>query len=119
MSQTAIAVELSVEPAKVTGGAELDIRGAVRNLGTEVVDTRVHASRLLVNGEPSDTWSWAIANGIRDERELALPPGEQVRFQRKLPASSVLRRPGRYELVLDVLGVKSNPVMVEWQEESR
>ena len=94
-------VELAVTPRRVWRDTPLDIWGAVRNLGPSTVDTEVWRSLLLVNGEASEIWSWAIANGLRDERELALPPTEQVEFRRTLPSSSVLPGPGQYQLMLD------------------
>jgi hypothetical protein len=115
MSAPILEVELSVDPASVSERSQLDIRGAVRNRGALDIDTRIYASDLVVNGAPSRSWSRAIANGISDEREFALPPGERVQFRRLLPASSVLPGPGRYELVLSVHGVQSAPVTVEWQ----
>jgi hypothetical protein len=104
-------VDLSVTPTRVSDDTPLDIRGAVRNLGASEVDTQVFASNLLVNGEPSETWLWSM-NGLHDEREWALPPGERVEFRRILPAS-VLSGSGRYELVLVVQGIRSQPVIVE------
>ncbi len=86
-------VELTVTPARVSKDALLDIHGGVRNLAPSKGNTEVWASTLLVNGEPSASWSWAIANGFRDEREFALPPGERVEFCRRLPSSSVLPEP--------------------------
>jgi hypothetical protein len=106
-------IELAVTPARPCGDTLLDIRGAVRNLGPATVDTEVWLSELLVNGEPSDSWAWAIASGYRDEREFALPPGKQIEFGRRFPASSILPEPGQYELVLQVRGNCSATVTVE------
>lgn len=108
-----MAVELSV-CATVSGGEEsLDIRGTVRNTGEQTCDTRIWSSSLLVNGEPSMNWALAISNGLRDVREYALPPGESVEFRRVLPAASLLPGPGRYTLVLEVRGERSQPVVIE------
>ena len=106
-------VELTVMPTRVSNDAVLDIRGTVGNVGQSEVDTEVWASTLLVNEEPSETWSWAIANGLRDEREFALAPGERYEFRRTLPSSSLFRKPGQYELVLEVGGSRSPVVSVE------
>jgi hypothetical protein len=106
-------VELTVTPTRVSNDAVLDVRGAVRNVGQSEVDTEVWASTLLVNEEPSGTWAWAIANGFRDEREFALAPGERYAFGRMLPSSSLFRKPGEYELVLEVGGSRSLVVSVE------
>lgn len=85
----------------------------MRNLGSEPVDTKIGASRLLVDGNPSQSWGFAIANGLRDERESALPAGERVEFRRRLPAEAVLPDPGRYRLMLVVRENRSDPVAVE------
>jgi len=106
-------VKLTVRPVRISNDADLDIRGVVRNAGASTVDTEIWASKLYVNGEPSEGWSWAIANGLRDEREVALPPGEEVKFRRTLPASSILPKARHYELVLEVRGFHSSAVMVE------
>jgi hypothetical protein len=113
MISPALAVRLFVKPARVSAVSELEIRGDVRNLSDAVIDTRVSASVLLVDGEPAENWPLAIGNGIRDERELALPPGEQIEFQRNLPASSVLRGQGQHELILVVRDVRSPAVTIE------
>jgi hypothetical protein len=106
-------VELTVTPTRVSNDTVLDIRGAVRNVAQSEVDTEVWASTLLVNEEPSETWSWAIANGFRDEREFALAPGERYEFRRTLPSSSLLREPGQHELMLEVRGSRSPGVSIE------
>ncbi len=107
-----LTVELTVTPGRASGDTLLDIRGAVRNHGSSTVDTQVWKSTLLVDGIPCERWSWVIANGIRDEREFALPPGEQVEFRRVLLAGAVLPEPGRHELVLVVRNIPSPKVIV-------
>jgi hypothetical protein len=92
---------------------ELAVWGAVNNRGKKVVDTELYASQLLVDGETSQTWSWAIGNGTRDEREFALEPLQTVEFSRLLPASSLLPDVGRHELVLVVRGCSSPVTVVE------
>ena len=108
-----LVVELAVTPARVSGDTPLAIRGTVRNVGSSTLDTEIWASTLLINEKPSENWPLAIANGLRDEKEFALPPGERVEFRRVLPSSSLLSAPGRYELVLVVHGVRSAPIVVE------
>ncbi|MGB0122497.1 MAG: hypothetical protein WA419_22075 [Silvibacterium sp.] len=115
MSTPSLAVRLLVEPARISQNSELNIRGDVRNTGDAVVDTRIYASVLLVDGKPSENWPLAIGNGIGDERASALPPGERIEFHRTLPASSVLRQRGLHEVVLIVEGVCSPPATVQWQ----
>jgi hypothetical protein len=114
VSTPMLVVRLFVEPATVSGDSELSIRGDVLNSGVAEVDTRTHASVLLVDGEPAENWPLAIGNGIRDARELALPPGERIEFERRLPASSVLRRQGSHELILMVEGFRSPAVTIQW-----
>jgi hypothetical protein len=111
-------VELSVTPASASADTLLDIGGTVRNVGLATVDTQTWASRLLVDGKPSENWAWAIGNGLRDEREFALKPGDLIEFHRSLPASVVLPGPGPHELRLEVSGVLSAPVTVEQQTSS-
>jgi len=106
-------VELTVLPVSDVFSALLDIRGVVKNVGSATIDTEVWQSILLVNGEPSDVWGLAIANGLRDPREFALPPGDTVEFRRSFPSASILQKVGRYELVLQVRGVCSPAVTIE------
>ena len=113
MSATPLQVELEVDPVEVTP-TTIDlatVKGAVTNRGGETIDTRVRHSELRVNGELLQTWGLAIGNGSRDEREYALPPGERVEFARVL-GRELFDGPGDYEVVLNVLGVDSDPVRV-------
>jgi hypothetical protein len=107
-------VELEVDPHEVTLETldQTTISGAVTNLGTETIDTRVRTSELSVNGESLLSWGLAIGNGARDAREYALPPGERIEFSRVM-GSSLFRGPGEYELVLSVGGVDSPPARVK------
>lgn len=112
-ASVSLIVELDASPACALFDSRLEIRGTVHNITAAVIDTDIIRSTLLVNGAASDGWSWAIANGLRDGREFALPPGEKVEFRRTFPSSSILPGPGRYELVLLVLGIRSTPVTIE------
>jgi hypothetical protein len=109
----AMNVDLSVCATRAGGKESLEIRGTVRNTSEQTLDTRVWASSLLVNGEPSMNWALAISNGLRDVREYALPPGESVEFRRILPAASLFPGPGQYTLILEVQGEQSDPVTIE------
>src|SRR5215203_5195906 len=113
VTEPALRVELEVDPAEVTPETAdiVTVNGAVTNLGDAPIDTRVRYSQLRVNGEPLPSWRLAIGNGARDEREYALPPGERVEFSRVM-GSGLLRGPGEYDVVLDVLGVQSRPARV-------
>lgn len=112
-TEPSLVVDLVVEPARVTPVTlpELEISGFVMNAGTETVDTLIHASELLVDGEPSAAWMLAIGSGTRDEREAALPPGERVEFVRVM-GGSLFTSAGEHELVLVVHGTVSLPVRV-------
>lgn len=103
-------VELLVVPDRVGSGDEpVSLTAAVANRGASAEPTELHRSRLLVDGEPSWSWEFAIANGARDERELSLPPGERVDTSREFKAST-FGPAGDHELVLEVRGVRSPPV---------
>ena len=113
MSTTPLQVELEVDPVEVTP-TTIDlatVKGAVTNRSGETLDTRVRHSELRVNGERLQMWGLAIGNGSRDEREYALPPGERVEFARVL-GRQLFAGPGEYEVVLNVLGVDSEPARV-------
>jgi hypothetical protein len=113
VSATPVQVELEVDPVEVTP-TTIDlatVKGAVTNRGGDTIDTRVRHSELRVNGELLQTWGLAIGNGSRDEREYALPPGERVEFARVL-GRELFDGPGDYEVVLNVLGVDSDPARV-------
>jgi hypothetical protein len=107
----AVRLEMSVSPDEIGPDDQLTIRLAAVNDGSETVDPQVRMSRLLIDGEPSMTWSLAIANGAGDMREMALPPGERVEAARQFGAS-LLREPGAHELVAEAGGVRSNPATV-------
>ena len=115
MNLASLSVRLTVEPSCLGKNSEVRIRGEVRNVGSVVTPARSESSLLLINGEPAANWPLAIGNGMRDPREFALPPGEQIEFQRTLPASSLFQRPGKQEMVLVVEGVPSPAVTIEWQ----
>jgi hypothetical protein len=104
---TDVAVELHV----ALSGEELDVRAVVTNEGEETGDSGIRRSRLLVDGEPSQAWSFAISNGAGDVRERELPPGEQVEARRVLKVRA-LGGAGEHELVLEVGGARSEPVTV-------
>jgi hypothetical protein len=107
-------IELKIMPVHLSEGDSLTITGVVENTGTSTIDTQIWQSKLLIDSAKVELWSLAIANGLRDEREFALPPGERVEFSRVLPAS-ILPGSGRHELILEVQGIQSTPVTVELQ----
>jgi hypothetical protein len=115
MNAPALSVRLAVEPAHPAQNSGLEVRGTVHNVSGSAIPARSESSLLLINDEPAANWPLAIGNGMRDPREFALPPGEQIEFQRTLPASSLFQRPGKQEMVLVVEGVPSPAVTIEWQ----
>lgn len=106
-------VDLAVTPERVTPETldSLRVGVTVTNEDSETIDTQLPLSTLLVDGRPSQPWSLAISNGARDERESALPPGESVDAAR-IMGEDLVRDPGDHELVLEVRGVRSEPVHV-------
>lgn len=106
-------VQLAVSPSEVPADAldQLRVHAVVVNRGSETVDTQLVASTLLVDGKRNFPWSMAIANGARDAREHALPPGERVKAERVL-GPALVSEPGEHEVVLEVGGVRSLPARV-------
>jgi len=113
MNEPDVIVGLVVTPEKLSADTDLYIHGTVRNTGSVELNTQLYLSRFLVNDQAYAAWQLIIGNGIGDPREFALPPNERVEFERILPAFSLLPEPGRYKLVLEVLGVRSPAVTVE------
>jgi hypothetical protein len=66
------------------------------NDGDKTVNPDVEASQLMVNGRELERWPFIIANGIRDDRWEALPPGEYLNFTYGL--SGHFREPGIYRV---------------------
>jgi hypothetical protein len=106
-----VRLELSTSPDRIGPEDQVTIRLAAVNDGEDTVDPQVRASRLLIDGEPSMTWSLAIANGTGDMREMALPPGERVEAARQFGVS-LFRSPGEHELVAEAGEARSNPATV-------
>lgn len=108
-----IEVRLAVSPSEVAADAvdQLRVHAEVINRGEETVDTQLVASALYVDGQRNFPWGMAIANGARDAREHALPPGERVSADRVL-GRALVSEPGEHEVVLEVAGVRSPPAKV-------
>ena len=106
-------VDLAVTPERVTRATldGLTVEVSVTNEDAETIDTQLPSSTMLVDGEPLMSWNIAIGNGARDVRESALPPGETVRAARVM-GDALVRDPGEHEVVLEVLGVQSDPAHV-------
>jgi hypothetical protein len=67
----------------------------VVNDGPTVVDPRIGASHLLINGSEPRSWSLQINNGIQTNLFTSLPPGKVLEFGRQL---GYFRKPGVYTL---------------------
>lgn len=105
--------DLEVRLEVVQADGALDVRATVRNTGASAVDLQSWVSELRVDGVAVQAWAWSLANGLRDDRESALPPGEEVELRRVLPVDDVLPDPGPHDLVVVVRGVASPPVRVD------
>jgi hypothetical protein len=106
-------VEPTVKPERVTP-AELDslrVDLSVTNEDSETIDLQLPSSTMLVDGERSPSWNVAIANGAREARESALPPGDSITVSRVM-GSGLVREPGDHEIVIEVRGVRSPPAHV-------
>jgi hypothetical protein len=106
-----VRLEVSATPDRIGPEDQVTIRVAAVNEGSDTIDPQVRASRLLIDGQPSMTWSLAISNGAGDMRETALPPGERVEAARQFGAS-LFRSPGEHELVAEAGGVRSDPATI-------
>lgn len=108
-----ITVELRADPKQVTPANRADflVGFTVTNAGTEVLDPDLNRSHLLVNGAAAKPWNMALGNSGHEKKWRALPPGESVSGRWHL-ADELFPTPGDYQLVLEVMGVKSAPVTV-------
>jgi hypothetical protein len=76
---------------------KLQVSFVVVNDGPTVVDPRIGASHLLVNGTEPRAWSLDINNGIQTSSFAALQPGKVVEFSKQL-GPAYFRKPGVYTL---------------------
>ena len=67
------------------------------NDGTKTVDPEIGSSHLLINGVEPKNWSMTINNGLRSDKDKALPPGDDLIFACGL--ESHFREPGIYKVV--------------------
>jgi len=110
---SALSIQLTVTPEHVTEADldELTVRVRVANDGDRTVDLQLPSSTLTVDGEELQAWNLAIGNGARDARESALPPGDSIEAARVL-GRWLVDEPGDHEVVIEVLGVRSEPAYV-------
>jgi hypothetical protein len=86
-------------PAYVPGRAWASpfvIHFAVVNDGDKTVDPQLEASKLLVNGKELEDWAFNIAQGPRDNRFKALPPGDDLSLAMAL--GKYFTKPGTYRV---------------------
>jgi hypothetical protein len=69
------------EPVFEAGGTKsLQINFALANDGRETISLPIDTSEIIVNGEALKDSALILANGPRDARWNALPPGDSLRF---------------------------------------
>src|SRR5260370_39280226 len=78
------------------GTMALQVDFALVNEGKKVVDPEIRSSHLFVNGKELKDWDFIIANGLRDDRFTALPPGDHLSFGYDL--GNHFQKPGIYKL---------------------
>jgi hypothetical protein len=106
-------LEPTVKPERVKPEEleSLTVELSVTNENDETIDLQLPSSTLLVDGQRSLSWNIAIANGAREARESALPPGDSITVARVM-GSGLVKDPGDHEVVIEVRGVRSPPVHV-------
>lgn len=95
------------------GGYHITV--TVENRGPSAIDPEIRQTTLLVDGEPSWNWGFALGNGAGTALETHLAPGERVTVERHLPASS-LGGAGAHEFIAEIGGCRSLPVQVHIDE---
>lgn len=107
-------VAISVNKPIVERGAAGDpfmMHFALLNDGDKTINPRpeVESSQLLVNGKELKDWSFIVANGIRDKRWEALPPGDYLTFGYSL--GNYFDKPGTYKVTWKGRGFESAAVV--------
>mgnify|MGYP001180917126 CR=1 FL=1 len=90
---------------------QFTIRMTAVNQGDALVDPALDSVTLLVNEVESTAWNLAVANGRRDDKWFALPPGEAVSMSWSSLGASLFPAPGEYTLVF-VYGERRLPALV-------
>ena len=57
---------------------DLSIRFTLVNDGSELINPKIEASRIIINGRELENSSLIFGNGPRDARWSALPPGDNL-----------------------------------------
>jgi hypothetical protein len=114
MDEATLRLELLAEPTRLDMKARRDFRIgiAATNLGNRTVDPELHRVRLFVDGRDVLAWNLAIANGRREARWFALPPGETVTASWSSFGDRLFPTPGDYVLMLRLNGIESAAVQI-------
>lgn len=96
-----LAIKLLSSPTRLTMAerSTFMVGLEVENRGAEVVEPELSQCSLLVNGEPSMSWGFAIGNGTREPAWYKLPPGKSVTMSWPL-GEALFEHPGDYRLVM-------------------
>jgi hypothetical protein len=109
-----IQTSLRAEPTSLTVDTrdQLRVTLSATNVGTEIVDPELHRAQLLVNGQRSQAFAFAVGNGRREAKWYALPPGDTVEMTWSTLGERLFDGPGEYSLVLSFDGREAEPVSV-------
>jgi RNA polymerase sigma factor (sigma-70 family) len=98
------------QPVFREGGTELlQLTFSMVNDGDKVIDPKIAASKLIVNGKPLPDSAFIFGNGPRDDRFTALPPGDFLLFGYGL--GSRFKKPGVYRVYWEGEGFRSPQVV--------
>ncbi len=110
-----INLKLTAEPLRLTLAERQNFKVSIAatNQGDEVINPELYTARLFINGSESMVWSLAILNGPREEKWLALPPGETVSMTWPSMGESLFPDPGSFVLVLRFSDLELAPIQVQ------
>jgi hypothetical protein len=98
------------QPVFREGGTELlQFTFSMVNDGDKVIDPKITASKIVVNGKPLPDSAHIFGNGPRDDRFTALPPGDFLLFGAGL--GSRFKKPGVYRVYWEGEGFRSPEVV--------
>jgi hypothetical protein len=106
-------VQPTVKPERVTPEEleSLTVELSVTNEDDETIDLQVPSSSSSSTVSDRCHGTFAIANGAREARESALPPGDSITVSRMM-GSGLVRDPGDHEVAVEVRKVRSPPAHV-------
>jgi hypothetical protein len=93
----------------------LEVGFVVANATSAVVDPELSMANLLVDGVASIDSATTVGNGATEAGDpwYGLPAGASIERTWSDMGESLFEKPGTYELVLEVRGVRSAPVEVQ------